>query len=229
MTEKEWLECDDPYLLLKEPVCRGSERKRRLYGCACLRQVKLIHPDYEREQVSEVNGFIETAEQYADCLIGATRLHAAYELARQREWNGCGRGFGHLWAAVHEVLSPKRVMDVSVATFHIAQAAVLSVIMKGATPDTQELRDAEGQKMDTLESELIRHIFGNPFRHYSAPPAWSATARQLAHAVYNGGNCGFALQDALLEAGQPELAEHFREEQSHPKGCWVVDLVLGKE
>jgi hypothetical protein len=25
-----------------------------------------------------------------------------------------------------------------------------------------------------------------------------------------------------------DLAEHFQVEQWHPKGCWVVDLLLGK-
>jgi hypothetical protein len=24
------------------------------------------------------------------------------------------------------------------------------------------------------------------------------------------------------------LADHFRQETSHPKGCWVVDAILGK-
>ena len=51
---------------------------------------------------------------------------------------------------------------------------------------------------------------------------------QLAESLYAGQDCAFALHDALLEAGHAELAEHFREEKSHPKGCGVVDLVLGK-
>jgi len=51
---------------------------------------------------------------------------------------------------------------------------------------------------------------------------------QLAESLYAGQDCAFALHDALLEAGHAELAEHFREEKSHPKGCWVVDLILGK-
>lgn len=78
------------------------------------------------------------------------------------------------------------------------------------------------------ETALLRHIFGNPFRPSPAPETWPATVTQLANALYNGQDCGFALHDALLEAGHPELAEHFRLEQSHPKGCWVVDVVLGK-
>jgi hypothetical protein len=33
----------------------------------------------------------------------------------------------------------------------------------------------------------------------------------------------------LLDAGHPELADHFHTDQSHPKGCWAVDLILGKK
>lgn len=234
MTEQGWMESKDPYLLLREPVCRESERKRRLYGCACLRRVKIFHPEIERERVIDLNGFIETAEQYADYQIGATRLHAACEVARQRVRDWHERCFGweqlhHLWSAVHEVLSPKKVLDVSVATYHVIEVAAFSAMLKGTTPDSQvQLEDAERRKQEGFEAEVIRHVFGNPFRHNPAPVAWSGTARQLAHAFYNGEDCGFALQDALLEAGHPELADHFREEQLHPKGCWVLDLVLGR-
>jgi hypothetical protein len=76
---------------------------------------------------------------------------------------------------------------------------------------------------------LFRHIIGNPFRPYPAPPSWPSTVVQLAQSLYAGQDCAFALHDALLEAGHAELAEHLREEKSHPKGCWVVDLILGKE
>jgi hypothetical protein len=78
------------------------------------------------------------------------------------------------------------------------------------------------------QTATLRHIFGNPFRPYPAPVTWPSTVVQLAESLYNGQDCAFALHDALLEAGHAELAEHFREEKSHPKGCWVVDLVLGK-
>jgi hypothetical protein len=76
---------------------------------------------------------------------------------------------------------------------------------------------------------LLRHIIGNPFRPYPAPAHWPAAVIQLAEALYAGEDCGFALHDALVEAGHAELAEHFRHAQWHPKGCWVVDLILGKK
>jgi hypothetical protein len=41
-------------------------------------------------------------------------------------------------------------------------------------------------------------------------------------------DCTFALHDALLEAGCGELADHFTEPR-HPKGCWALDVILGKE
>jgi hypothetical protein len=44
-------------------------------------------------------------------------------------------------------------------------------------------------------------------------------------ALTQGEQCHFALRDALLEMGQPALAEHFRREQ-HPANCWALQLIL---
>ena len=55
-------------------------------------------------------------------------------------------------------------------------------------------------------------------------PAWFRSSP-----LYDGQDRAFALHDALLEAGHAELAEHFRQETWHPKGCWVVDLILGRK
>jgi len=80
----------------------------------------------------------------------------------------------------------------------------------------------------TAQCDLLRHVIGNPFRPYPAPPSWPAPVVKLAESMYAGEDCSFALHDALLEAGHPELAEHLAKEQWHPKGCWIVDLILGK-
>jgi hypothetical protein len=84
------------------------------------------------------------------------------------------------------------------------------------------------EKEKVAQAELMRQIFGNPFRPYPAPPSWSAPVVKLAEALYAGEDCAFALRDALLEAGHPELAEHFRD-KDYQKGCWALDLLLGKE
>lgn len=75
---------------------------------------------------------------------------------------------------------------------------------------------------------LLRHILGNPYLSSSTPHDWPQIVVRLAEAIYNGEDGGCALHDALLDAACADLADHFRQEERHPKGCWVVDLILGK-
>jgi hypothetical protein len=85
---------------------------------------------------------------------------------------------------------------------------------------------------------ILRCIFGNPFR--PAPPvdpAWPAwnggSVRKLAEGIYE--ERAFdrlpVLADALEDAGcsDPSLLGHLRGPGPHVRGCWVVDLLLGKE
>jgi hypothetical protein len=84
---------------------------------------------------------------------------------------------------------------------------------------------------------LLRDIFGNPFRTVTLDPAWLAwnggTVRKLAQAVYD--DRAFdrlpILADALEDAGctDGEILAHCRSGGEHVRGCWVVDLLLGKE
>jgi hypothetical protein len=69
---------------------------------------------------------------------------------------------------------------------------------------------------------------GNPFKPYPAPAAWPSAVVELAQALYDGAGDRLVLADALEEAGHGELAGHFRSEEWHPKGCWAMDVVLGK-
>jgi len=79
----------------------------------------------------------------------------------------------------------------------------------------------------------IRDIFGNPFRPVAFDPAWqSETVVALATGIY--AERAFErmpiLADALEEAGcdNTDILNHCRGDGPHVRGCWVVDLVLGK-
>jgi hypothetical protein len=87
------------------------------------------------------------------------------------------------------------------------------------------------------QADLIREIFGNPFR--PAPgldPAWLAwgggTPPALALVIYE--ERAFdrlpVLADALEDAGctSAELLEHLRGSGPHVRGCWALVAVLGK-
>ncbi|VTR95758.1 Uncharacterized protein (Fragment) OS=uncultured bacterium PE=4 SV=1 [Gemmata massiliana] len=82
--------------------------------------------------------------------------------------------------------------------------------------------------------EQLKDIFGNPFRPVSFSPSWrSSTAVSLAAQVYESRDFGAMpiLADALQDAGceNEDILSHCRGAGPHVRGCWVVDLVLGKD
>ena len=97
-------------------------------------------------------------------------------------------------------------------------------------PSFQQAKQAH----EKLLCGLIRDIFGNPYRSVAFDPAWrTETATGLALKMYDEKQFAAMpiLADALQEAGceQPEILAHCREPGTHVRGCWVIDLVLGKE
>ena len=80
---------------------------------------------------------------------------------------------------------------------------------------------------------LLRDIFGNPFRPVAFSPEWRTdTAVTLARQMYESRDFSAMpiLADALQDAGcdNEEVLAHCRGPGPHVRGCWVVDLVLGK-
>jgi len=97
-------------------------------------------------------------------------------------------------------------------------------------PETGELRDEHLR----LQAAVFRDIVGNPFRPVAFDPRWrTADTVGLARAVYE--DRSFArlplLADALMDAGcdDDRVLDHCRSRGPHARGCWAVDLVLGKE
>jgi|GEM_PF-5757293 len=81
--------------------------------------------------------------------------------------------------------------------------------------------------------DIIRDIFGNPFRPVAFSPEWrTSTVVSLARGMYDSRDFSAMpiLADALQDAGceQAEILDHCRGSGPHVRGCWVVDLALGK-
>ena len=92
---------------------------------------------------------------------------------------------------------------------------------------------AAGSPEAIIQSSLLRDIFGNPFRPVTFDPAWRTDAAVgIAQAAYDSREFGNlpVLADALQDAGcdHPDVLAHLRGPGPHVRGCWVVDLVLGK-
>jgi hypothetical protein len=81
---------------------------------------------------------------------------------------------------------------------------------------------------------MVRCIFGNPFRPTTFDPRWrTSDTVGLARGIYEEPTFDRLplFGDALMDAGCDDEAilAHCRSEGPHVRGCWVVDLVLGKE
>jgi hypothetical protein len=84
------------------------------------------------------------------------------------------------------------------------------------------------------QAHALREVFGNPFRPVACAPAWlTSDVLALARGIYE--EKAFdrmpILADALQDAGcdSDDVLNHLRDATAtHVRGCWALDLVLGK-
>jgi hypothetical protein len=219
MTEAQWHRSADGVAMLGVVLDRGSPRLWRLLAVACVRQVA----DEMRYQDS-VRALV-VAERYADAwatheeLLAARFLaEAAAQQALRDEFEDEIRGEFHMDAEYAAVLAARRAAD-----------AVL--------PCVADEVDSTSLDPSLLYPDLFREVFGNPFRWVEADPGWLAwndgVVRNLAEAIY--AEAAFdrlpILADALEDAGcsDADLLGHLRSPGPHVRGCWALDLLLGKQ
>ncbi|MBA4187880.1 MAG: hypothetical protein C0467_07665 [Planctomycetaceae bacterium] len=83
-------------------------------------------------------------------------------------------------------------------------------------------------------ADLVREFVCNPVRQVTFDAAWRTdTALSLARHMYESRDFSAMpiLADALQDAGceNDDTLNHCRDTNGvHVRGCWVVDLVLGK-
>jgi hypothetical protein len=225
MTESEWLGGADPRPMLVFLKGKASDRKLRLFGCSCCRRVwRALPTDASRAAVA-------VAEQFADKLAKRKDLNNAY-LA-------CG---GDTSPSRYDAGASVVKVSLQWAAFwasHNARilAAGTEPFPASEIPAHNAATELEGRD----QGRLLHDLFGNPFRPASLNPAWlTPTVAQLAEAAYEervlpSGELDPArlavLADALEEAGCTNTAilGHLRSPGPHVRGCWPVDLLLGKE
>jgi hypothetical protein len=208
MTEQEWLNC--PYanrMIAGRRGWRRSTRKLRLLACACLRRVWPLLSPAGRHGV-------EVAELHADGKVSNAELQAA-SLGYKQRGKIADNG-------VHCVTAANRLFRswVAGALSHAAWA----VAVEGPKHDAEVL----------AQVSLVRDVFGNPYQAIAIDPGWRPpTVTALAQTVYDRRAFEHLpiLADALEEAGCTDAAvlDHCRGPGPHVRGCWVVDLLLGKE
>lgn len=231
MTEQEWLASNHPYPMLNLLRATASGRKASLFGAACCRRLWHLLTDGRSRQA------VEVAEQFAEEAVDADSLRAVAERAWDAETAACA----NLLAALSGETGGTPVLGASEAARSAAWLAdgewwqaCSGASFAVAAAVSKEDRDRIQQQESMQQAVLLRDIIGNPFRPVTALPSWrTTTVTDLAQAIYT--ERAFdrmpILADALEDAGcaNEAVLAHCRGLGPHARGCWVVDLLLGKE
>jgi hypothetical protein len=228
MTEREWLECEDVQELLDYLVGRASNRKFRLFGCACCRRVWNSLAD-ERSRNA-----VAIAERYADGLATDDEIEAVRKSTAACQTENAlrpGSSAEQSWAfgAAAAVLFATPFWKPNAASQGAKGAAWAAA--EAAWRGNAAIGPGEEA---SSQLNLFRDIFENPYRpKWMASQGLTSTIVSLAQAIYDHRRFAdlLILADALEEAGctDPDVLDHCRQPGVHSKGCWVLDLVLGKE
>jgi hypothetical protein len=233
VTEADWLACTDPQKMLEFLQGKAIERKLRYFLVACARRVLPRSPDEDEIEALAV------AERFADGTVSRYRLARARSALKAEEPARALR-----WPPLYTSHIS------SVPAWHATRDQIVRAAREGArTCVWKSVWTSFGNATAALDFQLaaqvclLRDIFGNTFRPVSLNPAiltWNdATGVRLAQAAYeerlmpegtlDNGRLA-VLADALEEAGcmDPDILGHCRAGGEHVRGCWVVDLVLGK-
>jgi hypothetical protein len=243
MTEAEWLVCTEPRQMLTYLCGKMSHRKFRLFAVACCRPFwPLLTQQNSRDALLVAERFADGDADKSALELARKAMRANFRNRHREEvWKAALAETGDedqanvravLWAgpwdSVHSLL---RVIARD-AAFHASDAVIAtrtySVLNDRAVALTTEKK---------RQVALLRDLCNNPFQH---PPridhvcrTWShGLLPKLAQALYD--ERAFErlpiLADALEEAGCNDAAilAHCRGGGEHVRGCWVVDLLLGK-
>jgi hypothetical protein len=258
MTEQEWQECTDPQNMLEFVGSQASDRKLRLFACACCRRVwpwteetpplRLPWDDASRQGVG-------AAERLVDGPTDPVQWRRLAEAAAQRaamKWGGrsmrdaSGKMLAVSYAAYAAsgvFLKPALAGAVDASRRAIGAAANGAIGDQEPSPSNDALREAAARGEAAAQARILRDLF-SPFRPAGAiDPAWlgwqGGTVVNLAQAAYEGRHLPSGLlddarlavlADALEEAGctSPDILGHLRGPGAHVRGCWVVDALLAK-
>ena len=221
MTEEEWLASTDLMSML-DLLRNANHRKLRLFLCAC------CHLVWDMLCEDSKNAVL-VAERFADNTANWSELNKAHNVATdvfdaaamdREDMTGGQKYLAALMVHTTTFTDLKFVLE-------FGKLKVVADL--GSNLTGQLLRDIFGNPF-----RPITDIFGNPIHLVSLDPSWlTSTVIALANGIYE--ERAFdrmpILADALQDAGcdNDEILNHCRGEGVHVRGCWCVDRILGKE
>jgi hypothetical protein len=254
--EAAWFTATDPKPMFA--LLRGKERGRRfrLFACACCWRVDhLLTDDRSRQALELMERFLDGEASRHDYALGETMAADAYT-AQARVIGG--REAGRRSSEADGVRMMASVFAAQAVTDCFGNVADAAGDCRGALrgyatadlSDETQMRET-GDRIEAAErsaqAALLREIFGNPFQSEPFQSEWrTKTVLDLASRIYASRDFESMpiLADALQDAGceNERILSHCRyssltaadpgrggRTSSHVRGCWVVDLILGRK
>jgi hypothetical protein len=210
MTETEWFAATDAVAMLPAAERVGSARQLRLFMAGVCRR------GWDRYGIPAVRRTLETAERYAD----GEEVGSALAELRVARW---------VWGLpVEPLLCPIGEIAVGVRRFLAAMRNSSPPLAWDVATRGDWVRHGEAAR-----ATLLRDVIDNPWRSTGLENEWlTSTVSLLARQMYEARDFSAMpiLADALQDAGcdSDDILNHCRGAGPHVRGCWVVDLVLGK-
>ena len=228
MNELDWVAGADPIGMLDYLGEGASDRKLRLFACACVRRFwsAFTYP-VPREAVALAERLAEGTATPEE--VEAMRAQAEASAGNAPEFEQ----FAYIAASA--TLAEQASEAAATACARIRQHAVrIAAYETIYTENEAEVVARASQEESHRQVELLNELFGNPFRPVAIEPHWLAwgdgvvvrMAREIEEAQR------FAelpyLADALMDAGcdAEPLLRHLRQTRGHIRGCWALDALL---
>lgn len=220
MNAADWKACADPGSMLEAASGRLSGRKLLLFVAGAARRVWNRLPEWAQTAVP----LIEQAAESGGPEEIATSLQEVFQTV--------GGQFMRM-----------PLMAVQTGPDEVARYAsrALRTLDQQATPTAERnafafltrLFFTNRQTTDAGQAAILKCVAGYPFDSPTFHPSWQTSDVYLLAAGAYAENEFSALPilaDALQDAGCEDTAllDHLRGPGPHARGCWVLDLILGK-
>ncbi len=230
MNESEWIECVDPKPMLEFLRGKTSERKLRLFAVGCCHK-------YRQLLVPEACEALDVAEKVAEGRASAEERRRVREVAFHVGWvsdpSTVSRR-GPAKAAVCDALA-RSAWDAAIhASWRTSHIGTMQAYGSLETHRSfHEDWSAAKKRQDAALAQSLRCVFGNPFRPVAfASSCLTPTVVAMAQFIYDDRSFDqmATFADELVKSGcaDPEILNHCRGPGPHVRGCWALDLVLGR-
>jgi hypothetical protein len=227
MTEAEWLACSEPdrMVAILAQSRQAYERKLWLFAINCFRRLA------DAADTERFYSTLRSVEEYADGLITLETFREALRAVHGTDFH------------LSHVMRGDAASAANDGSSHCATDIAQHRYLDDCPPEADQVQrhqmfevafSAERAAQTELLRELIGPLAFRPVTFAADCLTWNdSTVRRIAQAIYD--ERAFdrlpILADALEDAGcdNADILTHCRGDGPHVRGCWVVDLLLGKE